>query len=292
MESNLTSKNRKEGFIKGTIVGIFHIIPGISGGTLAAVFGIYKRMIESIDLLFKSPLKAVKNGYDIFVGIISGLLGSFFIFSYGYDAFPLAITLFFMGMLLGGIRPVLNYLKGNFKISNILIALLFFLIIFSMSFWPVGEFKSNSFYLLVLFFAGFISAIVGFAPGISGSLLLMVLGYYGHILSLGKEIFDGILAFNFIPLKTNFFPLLVLLLGMIIGFIISIKLVKFLLKKYETKFYFAVFGMVTASPITILLHLNNEFGLKTFKITEWAVGIVLAFFGVILALKVVDDNAN
>lgn len=292
METKLTKATRKDGFVKGTIVGIFHVIPGISGGTLAAVFDIYKRMIESIDLLFKDPLKALKHGYDIFIGILFGLFGSFFLFSYGYNAFPLAVTLFFMGMLFGGIKPVFVYLKDKLTIANILTSLIFFLLIFSMSFWPVNEFNNNSFYYLILFLAGFISAIAGFAPGISGSLLLMVLGYYGHILNLGKEIFDGLLSLNLQPFKINVIPLLFLLIGMIIGFVISIKLVKFLLNKYETKFYFAVFGMVLASPITVFIHLNQEFGLNNFKITEWAIGLVLAFFGVILALKVVNTNEN
>lgn len=289
---NLNKESRKDGFIKGTIVGIFHVIPGISGGTLAAVFGIYKRMIETIDMLFKEPLKALKYGYDIFIGILFGLFGSFFLFSYGYTAFPLAITLFFMGMLIGGIKPVFKYLKDKISLSNILVGIVFFLIVLSMSFWPVNEFNKGSFYFILLFITGVISAIAGFAPGISGSLLLMVLGYYGHILALGKEIFDGLLALNFNPLKVNILPLLVLLLGMIIGFIISIKLVKLLLNKYETKFYFAIFGMVSASPITVFLHLHKEFGLRSFRVIEWAIGLVLAFFGIILALKVVDDNEN
>ncbi len=292
MNTKIIKTTRKDGFVKGAIVGIFHIIPGISGGTLAAVFGIYKRMIESIDLLFKEPLKALKHGYDIFIGILFGLLGSFFLFSYGYNAFPLAITLFFMGMLAGGIKPVAIYLKDKLTLTNILTCLIFFLLIFSMSFWSTNEFSDNSLYYLVLFLAGFISAIAGFAPGISGSLLLMVLGYYGHILNLGKEIFDGLLSLNFQPFKSNIIPLLFLLIGMIIGFIISIKLVKFLLNKYETKFYFGVFGMVLASPITVFIHLNQEFGLNNFKIREWAIGLVLAFFGLILALKVIDTNEN
>ncbi len=292
MNDKTTKVSRKEGFVKGTIVGIFHIIPGISGGTLAAVFGIYSRMIEAIDLLFKSPLKGIKHAWDIFIGILFGLFGSFFVFSYGYNAFPLAVTLAFMGMLLGGVRPIVNYLKGKVSIPNIATAIIFFLIIVSMSFWPVNEFNNNSLYYILLFVAGFISAIAGFAPGISGSLLLMVLGYYGHILGLGKDIFDGILALDFSALKQNIMPLIVLLAGMIIGFVISIKLVKLLLSKYETKFYYAVFGMVIASPITVFLHLNKTFGLNSFSVIEWAIGIVLTFFGAILAIKVVSDNEN
>lgn len=285
--------NRKDGFLKGTIVGMFNIIPGISGGTIAVVFEIYTRLIEAVDMLSKSPIKAIKHAWDIFLGIIIGLAGSFLVFSYGYGMFPLAITLMFIGLLVGGLNPITSKLKGKISTKNIIILVISFIIIILMPLLPTKEFgRDNSLYYLLLFLAGVLSAIAGFSPGISGSLMLIVLGYYGHILGMGREIFDGLLNMHITPLLDNLLAIIMIFIGLVIGFVISIKLVKYLLSKFETEFYFSVFGMVLASPITVMAHLHKEIGLKTFNIREYIVGFILMLFGIVVSYKVVSSSES
>lgn len=279
--------------IIGFFIGITNIIPGISGGTIAVVFNVYNRLINAVDMFTKHPLKALKSIWDILLGIALGLLFGFVFLSYTYELWPVAITLFFIGLLFGGLKPIIQKVKHNFNLVNIIVMVLSFAFIVALPLIPKRDGIDAGFvYFLILFILGIIATFAGFAPGISGSLMLMVFGYYGHVLGLGKVVFESFRLGNFSNLFKDLLPLIVLGLGIIVGFFVSVKTIKKILEKYEMPFYFSVFGMLLASPISIMVLLNENVELKTTAIGEWLIGALLVVIGFIISYMVIKLSEN
>ncbi len=280
-------------FLKGAIIGLANVVPGVSGGTLAIIFNIYKRLIEAFDLLFKHPIKAILSIWEILVGILIGIFAGFLLLSYGYEAFPLATTLAFIGLLIGGIKPMFQMVKPHINLKNIFIFIVGFLLVVLLplinSFTGIHE---GWVYYLILGLLGILVAFSVVAPGISGSVILMVLGYYSHLLFMGKDIFESIIHFQFTNLPQYILPISILGISFIIGLIGSVKLTKWIMNKFEIQFYAAVLGMLIACPISILIMLHKDTPLNTFGTVEWTIGGLLLIIGFLAAFWVIKVSEN
>lgn len=280
-------------FLKGAIIGLANVVPGVSGGTLAIIFNIYKRLIEAFDLLFKHPIKAILSIWEILVGILIGIFAGFLLLSYGYEAFPLATTLAFIGLLIGGIKPMFKMVKPHINLKNIFIFIVGFLLVVLLplinSFTGIHE---GWVYYLILGLLGILVAFSVVAPGISGSVILMVLGYYSHLLFMGKDIFESIIQFQFTNLPQYILPISILGISFIIGLIGSVKLTKWIMNKFEIQFYAAVLGMLIACPISILIMLHKDTPLNTFGTVEWTIGGLLLIIGFLAAFWVIKVSEN
>lgn len=280
-------------FLKGAIIGLANVVPGVSGGTLAIIFNIYKRLIEAFDLLFKHPIKAILSIWEILVGILIGIFAGFLLLSYGYEAFPLATTLAFIGLLIGGIKPMFQMVKPHINLKNIFIFIVGFLLVVLLplinSFTGIHE---GWVYYLILGLLGILIAFSVVAPGISGSVILMVLGYYSHLLFMGKDIFESIIQFQFTNLPQYILPISILGISFIIGLIGSVKLTKWIMNKFEIQFYAAVLGMLIACPISILIMLHKDTPLNTFGTVEWTIGSLLLIIGFLAAFWVIKVSEN
>ncbi len=267
--------------IKGMFIGLANVIPGVSGGTLMITLGIYEELIETISHFFQNFKKNLKFLLPIAIGLVLAILLFSKIIGISLDKFPFATTLFFIGLILGGI-PVL-WKKVNTKkksISNWLIFALTFVLITVLTFLKSGDlvvsFNNLTFGgYVILFLVGMLASSTMIIPGISGSFVLMFLGYY-------KPLIDTIRSLtNFSLLGHNFLILAPFGLGVIIGIILVAKLIEFLLKKYETKTYYGVLGFVLASIIAIIYPLLAT----SFSIIEALVAAVLFIVGFLLAYK-------
>lgn len=280
-------------FLKGAIIGLANVVPGVSGGTLAIIFNIYKRLIEAFDLLFKHPIKAILSIWEILVGILIGIFAGFLLLSYGYEAFPLATTLAFIGLLIGGIKPMFQMVKPHINLKNIFIFIVGFLLVVLLplinSFTGIHE---GWVYYLILGLLGILVAFSVVAPGISGSVILMVLGYYSHLLFMGKDIFESIIQFQFTNLPQYILPISILGISFIIGLIGSVKLTKWIMNKFEIQFYAAVLGMLIACPISILIMLHKDTPLNTIGTVEWTIGGLLLIIGFLAAFWVIKVSEN
>lgn len=280
-------------FLKGAIIGLANVVPGVSGGTLAIIFNIYKRLIEAFDLLFKHPIKAILSIWEILVGILIGIFAGFLLLSYGYEAFPLATTLAFIGLLIGGIKPMFQMVKPHINLKNIFIFIVGFLLVVLLplinSFTGIHE---GWVYYLILGLLGILIAFSVVAPGISGSVILMVLGYYSHLLFMGKDIFESIIQFQFTNLPQYILPISILGISFIIGLIGSVKLTKWIMNKFEIQFYAAVLGMLIACPISILIMLHKDTPLNTIGTVEWTIGGLLLIIGFLAAFWVIKVSEN
>ena len=268
--------------IKGLIVALANIIPGVSGGTLMITLGIYEEIIDIIS----HPFKNIKNNWKfilfIGIGVVSGILVFSKLIKYSLEHFPLATPLFFMGLVLGGI-PLLfkkGKVKDNIKVSNIIIMLLTFGIVLLFALLKSGDnvvtITLNFKGILLLFLVGMIAASSMIIPGISGSFMLMLMGYY-------KPIIDTVS--NLTKLNNLWDNLKILIpfgVGIIIGIVLVAKLIEYLLKKYEIKTYFGVIGFVLASIIAIIIPLFKI----DIRLLELIVGIILMIIVALATYKI------
>ena len=276
--------------LKGALIGLANVVPGVSGGTLAIIFDIYKRLI---DMFFKHPVKALLSIWEILVGILMGIFAGFLVLSYGYEAFPLATTLAFIGLLIGGIKPLFELVKPHTNLVNIYIFVggFLFVVLLPLINGMTGIYNDWVYYL-ILALLGILVAFSVVAPGISGSILLMVLGYYSHLLFMGKSVFENVIQFNFSEITQYILPIGILGISFLVGLILSVKLTKWIMIKFEIGFYAAVLGMLVASPISILIMLNKETPLSGFQTGEWIVGGLLLVIGFLAAFWVIKFSEN
>ena len=268
--------------IKGIVIALANIIPGVSGGTLMITLGVYEQIIDIIS----HPFKNLKNNWKfilfIGIGVVAGVLGFSKIISYCLDKFPLATPLFFIGLILGGL-PLLfrkGKVKDNIKVSNILIFLITFGIVLTFTFLKSGDsvvtittdFKG----ITLLFLVGMVAASSMIIPGISGSFMLMLLGYYKPII----DTISNLTKFN--NLWDNLKILIPFGIGIIFGIVLVAKLIEYLLKRFEVKTYFGVIGFVLASIIAIIVPLLKI----DFKILELIVGAILMVIGSYATYKI------
>ena len=270
--------------LKGMIIGVANIIPGVSGGTLMITLGIYEKIIDTISHFFKNIKKNLKFIIPLAIGMVIAILLLSKVIKICLDNYPFPTTLFFIGLIIGGI-PLLwkktKAAKGN--LSNWLVFFITFAIITVFAFVDRSNFMVDLNNLspigyITLFLVGMISAATMVIPGISGSLVLMLLGYYEPIIDTIKNLTD------FSLLGHNLLILIPFGLGIIVGIVLVAKLIEYLLHKYPIKTYYGVLGFVLASLVAII---KPMFGV-TPSILEVIIAIILVIGGGVIAYKLGD----
>lgn len=256
-------KNNFTVFLKGGAIGVANIIPGVSGGTIAVVLGIYDKLIESISGFFTEPKK--RWGYLVFlIKIFSGAAVFILLLANVMDFMlkqHFAPTMFlFMGLILGGI-PVVVRSHGDMalKFSRVIFFLLGAALIFGISFFAkedgAGAINLESLNtmpmggLLFLVLAGFLAGGAMIVPGVSGSFILVLIGQYAVIVASIKAL----------AIK----PLAAVSVGAAIGILIFSKIIAVLLKKNPAVTYYFILGLIVASLYEIFpgIPLGHEAGL-------------------------------
>ena len=270
--------------LKGMIIGVANIIPGVSGGTLMITLGIYEEIIDTISHFFKNFKKNIKFVMLIGIGMVISILLLSKIISVCLENYPLPTRLFFVGLVIGGIPLLWNKSKAaKGKWSNWLVFAITFGIVLTFTFLKEGSFVVDLNSLtpmgyLTLFLVGMVSAATMVIPGISGSLVLMMLGYYDPIVNTIKDLT------KFDLLSHNILILAPFGIGVLVGIILVAKLIEYLLKRYPIKTYYGVLGFVLASLVAIIKPL---FGV-TPSIIEIVIAVVLVIVGGLIAYKLGD----
>ncbi len=270
-------------FLKGMILGSAMIIPGVSGGTLAISLGLYERIINTISHFFKDFKKNLLFVINLGLGVFASLILGALILNYTFEHYPIPTIIFFIGLLIGSIPSLLKRvdLRNTLRISNVFYFLVGVSIVLGVYLLKGNNnvVFSNNFNLIQtikLVLVGVVAAATLVVPGISGSFMLMILGYYEPIL---KTITDFIKMNN---VTNNLIILIPFGIGVVLGIIVISKIIEFLFKKYETKTYYAVIGFLVASIIEIIISLFSY----TTNIIQIIISIVLFVLGLLLTLKV------
>lgn len=271
-------------------MGVANVIPGVSGGTIALILGIYQKFLHAISHFFKDLKNNVKFLLPVVLGMGIAIITMSNVISYSYEEFPVATTMFFMGLVLGGMPFLFKKVKRKKEAKQVSSYLLMFatfsLVIFmacsDLIFDTTGMVDLSNLSLfgyILLFLVGVIAAATMVVPGISGSLMLMLLGYYYPVLNIIKNLtkFNNILE-NLILAGTFG-------IGVLVGIVLISKLLEYLFQKYEIKTYCAVIGFIVASFFAIPISTFLELGTVTFEVLEVIVGFVVLGIGSLISYK-------
>lgn len=272
--------------VKGFIIGVANIIPGVSGGTLAITLGIYEKLIGIISHFFKNIKENIKFLLPIIIGAVLSILILSNVISYSLEEFPLPTTLLFIGLILGGLPMLFGKIKKGPKKGrqiNLLIFLITFSIVAIFGFMNTGNAavdlsNLNLIDYILLFIVGMIAAATMIIPGISGSFMLMLLGYYKPIIDTIKTLS------NFNDIGHCLTILIPFGIGVVVGIVLIAKIIEILLEKFPIKTYYGIIGFVLASIITIFIPLTKV----SVTVPSVIVGIILLLLGGVVAYKLGD----
>jgi putative membrane protein len=278
--------------IKGFFMGVANVIPGVSGGTIAIILGIYERFISAISNIKKNFSENIKFLLPIIIGMGISIVSTSKVVGYSYDNFPLPTILFFVGLVCGGIPMLIGKVKNkkeNKELCSYMIFLFTFLLVIFMASYKFifsinGEISfegMNLFNYIVLFVVGIIAAATMVIPGVSGSLVLMILGYYYPIIATINNLFKG----NFI---NSAIVLGIFGIGVLVGIVLISKLLELLFKKYNVKTYFGVLGFVFASVVAIPLSACIELGTINMSLDQIVISLILLMVGTVISYKLGD----
>lgn len=247
--------------IKGIFIGIANIIPGVSGGTMAVSMGIYDNIIYSLTHLFKEPKKCIQLLLPYGIGAVLGLAGLSFIIEFLFIHYPIQTNLFFIGLILGGLPIIVKRIRiKRVDIGHASSFLLFFALIIALNFLNNNgqevTITLSLIEVLKLFLIGVIASATMVIPGVSGSMILMLMGYYQPILTMINDCLRAMIHFDIADLINPVFVLIPFGLGVVIGIFAIAKLIEILLKHYESMTFCAILGLVVASPIAILMNVS------------------------------------
>jgi len=267
-------------FLKGLLMGICDLVPGISGGTIALITGIYERLINSVQKLLTysaiskiflvtflffigqgsySDLRKRYTEYDLYflfnllLGILVAIFfGSYFILYLLANYFVFTMS-FFIGLILASSFIIYGKIEDH-KFSHRMFGVLGLLIGFSLLFLIPSSVDISLFYV---FLSGFVGITAMFLPGISGSFLLYIMGSYEYVLLL-------INGFSYLGL-------FVFLLGAVLGASFVSKLISYLLKVYHSQTFYFLLGFVVGA---LFIPLRDVY----FLIAPGMIGISGLFF--------------
>lgn len=254
-------------FLKSIIIGIANIIPGVSGGTLAVMLNVYDPITEKIGNFFLVDRKTKVSYFIYLLVVLLGAGTGIFLFAniikYSITNYPkITVTVFTLLIL-----PSIPYIvKGlDYKKKKNILAFCYgaiVMIIFILLGVKYGDKTAGAVtiqlvkgvcftrgYLLKLLFCGIVAAGAMIIPGISGSLLLMMLGEYYNVVYLISSLASALREKSF----TIFGPLIALALGIGIGLVAFSKAINYLLKNHREVTLFFIEGIITFSIIQMWL---------------------------------------
>ena len=271
---------------KGFLFGIANLIPGVSGGTMAVVTGIYEKLINSISNIFKQFKKSI-----IFLLIFAvGLLLAIFLGSKGLDYcldnFYFPTCTLFLGLVLGGLPILMKEVKHKSSFLNFILILLGLGLVIGLLYLPIsyhdGDLQVVDYFILAG--VGFIASVAMIIPGLSGMMIFKLFGYYDKLIDTLSNLTKMDLLIDNITLLAP------VGFGIIIGLFTAAKVIGFLFKRYKTQSYFVIIGFVIGSCLAICYDfIGNDYDL-----TQMIVGLILIPVGFIFTsgLSLISDKMS
>ena len=277
--------------LRGMVIGLANVIPGVSGGTMMVSMGIYDKLIWSINHLFKEFKKCLTILLPYAVGMVAAILLGAVGLKAAFASFPLPTNTLFIGLILGSLPFILKEMKGE-KIGwqGILVFVLFFALVVGLKIVEKEnstEIRLSVLEIVKLFLLGAVASSTMVIPGVSGSMMLKTLGYYEPIVTGAiPALLKGLTSGDWGMVGHNIGILLPFGLGIVFGIFAIAKLIEFLMKKWKGRTYCAILGMVVASPVVILMDTSIYAG---FNVWICLASIVTLALGVFCALKLGGD---
>lgn len=280
--------------IIGIFIGIANIIPGVSGGTMAVSLGVYDKLISAVSNFLKDWKASIKTLFPLIVGCGLGIVGFTYAIEYLLSQHTFVTCMAFVGLILGGLPALVQALRKEMRRSSSSIGIagiLAFLILFCVAvFLPMmgaddevlKTFSATPGTLLCLFLVGVIAAATMVIPGVSGSLVMMILGYYYGIINTIRSFLDALRAFDLNGLIHGTILLAPFGIGVLLGLFLIARLITFLFEKYGVNTYCAILGLIIASPFAIFYNTGLLSQLSFLSALQVILGLAAAAAGAVI----------
>lgn len=270
-------------FLKGIFMGISDLVPGVSGGTIALISGIYERLLRSINDFFvflggafgfifsggkRRNFRKVDFKFLIIVilGILVAIFGVSHLIGFLVDNYYVYIMSFFVGLILASCFFIFDDISSH-KILNYVVAVVGFLGGLSLMLLNSGQVALSG---GNLFLGGFLASSAMFLPGISGSFVLLIMGIYEGVISLVQNVTD------------SWLQILIFALGVALGVFVISKVVSYLFKKDKSKTLYFLLGLVLGSLGVPISRIVGDFGNSSLGI---ALPLFVVGFLVVLGIR-------
>ena len=270
--------------VRGVVIGVSNIIPGVSGGTMAVSMGIYDRVIYAVNQLFRQFKKSFRELLPILIGVLIGLfafaalIGT--LLGTDSEAIPgtrLPTNFAFIGLILGGLPAI--YKRVNMKdakIPGLILFLIFLALVVVLPLLNPPEVRTVEPSIgtaLLMIPLGAIASTTMVIPGVSGSMILMLLGYYNSVINALNDLRGG--DWGGLAILAPY------TIGLLIGIVFIAKLMNYLLKEHAVLTFCAIFGLVIGSPVTLLMQNRECFPLA--NAGTWIASIICLAIGFMIA---------
>ena len=268
--------------IGGIAIGIANVIPGVSGGTMMVILGIFNRMMEAISGVFKRENPKRKDDiifiFQVLVGAAIGIIGFAKILEVLFEYCPTQTVYWFIGLIALSI-PL--FLKGEMKGEKL--AIIPFIcglaIIFILEYLNPGEGKTvvnpdfpalTAGLFIKMVIIGAVSGATMIMPGVSGSMVLLILGEY----YLFKSYLANVTSFSLDVIL----PLGFMAIGIAIGIVISAKLCAYFTKTHKAGFLSLILGLIVASSLVLIpFNVAYDFNLIVTSLIAFIFGGIIVF---------------
>ena len=279
--------------LKGMVIGIANIIPGVSGGTMMVVMGIYDKLIHAITHLKSEFKETLRLLIPIVIGAAAGIVILTEVITRALEHFPVQTNFMFIGLIVGGLPIIIKKLKETGRkvnAGNAVVLVLFFVLVAGFALIGEGEASArelslNMVEIIKLFFIGVIASATMVIPGVSGSMVLMLLGYYYLILDSISEFIHALLAFDFPVLLEKTGILMPFGIGVLAGIGVIAKLIELVFEKRPDYAYCAIIGLIVASPLAIIFMSD----LSKYNLVAILTGLITFGIGFFIARKLGEE---
>lgn len=259
-------------FLKGFIIGSSMSVPGVSGGTMAILLGIYDRLIGAISNFFKDIVGNFLFLLKFCIGAFAGIGSLAFVITWLMEKFPLPVSFFFLGAVVGGIPALYKKTKeSKFQFSSAIYFLIGLVVVVSIGFIPKNVLNfdagSNAFMWLI---TGIIVAVALVLPGISTSHMLIVLGMYDTALNAITDfdiVFIGVLG-----------------VSVLIGVILTTKPLEWTMKKFPHQTYCMIMGFVLGSTTEIFKDKIIPAIPDNTDLTWWIISVLISIVAFVVGI--------
>lgn len=258
--------------LKGILIGIGMILPGVSGGVIAVILGVYDKIIYSLSNFFSDYKKNARFLIPLFIGMGIGAIISAKILIYIFNKYFIESCYLFIGLITGSMPFLIKEGKEkdknkiNYFLLTFTFILSFIVTVFFKNNLNLSQELSNNFEsFFKLFITGIIFISGKIIPGLSSSCMLMMIGMYSYYIN----IMSNPLTYTL----NNPIQMIFIILGIIVGAVIFIKLMNYLLNIYYSTTYSLIIGFVLGSLIVMYPNTINITGILTLFI-----GILVSYY--------------
>lgn len=283
-----TAKSWTAALILGVFIGLAVIVPGVSGSTIAIIFGLYTAMLYAIGNILSDFKRCIKFLIPIGIGVVIGFVAGFLVIQSVFEAFLFQLICLFVGLMIGAVPALTKEIKGErlstgrgalFAVGFLIpLAISIVSIILSSDGGSAAEVAEFSVTKMLLYLPlGFIVSVTQIVPGLSATAILMAFGQFRPLInSLHREyLFEN-------P------PVILLFAALGIGFLIGLvtisKAFSAILAKHKTTAFFMVIGLAFGSIASMFLNsdvcaLYTEWAATSVPVADVVVGVVLLIIG-------------